>query len=73
MTLNNYSAAVPVISSADAAGTIRYFEQTLGFEQQFIWGDPPVYEGIKAGGALTYIYNLRSGSSNPHPRTAVGA
>lgn len=37
MTLNNYSAAVPVISSADAAGTIRYFEQTLGFEQQFIW------------------------------------
>ncbi len=55
MTLTNYSAAVPVIATADVAGTIRYFEQTLGFEKQWIWGDPPVYGGVKAGGALLYI------------------
>lgn len=55
MTLKNYSSAVPVISSADVAATIRYFEQTLGFEQDFSWGDPPVYAGVKAGGAVIYI------------------
>jgi uncharacterized glyoxalase superfamily protein PhnB len=55
MTLNNYSTAVPVVGTSDVTKTIRYFEQTLGFEQQWIWGDPPVYAGVKAGGALLYI------------------
>lgn len=51
----NYSTAVPVISTTDVAATIAYWERTLGFEQQWTWGDPPVYAGIKAGGALLYI------------------
>src|SRR6266513_1369782 len=55
MALDNYSCAVPVIGTADVAGTISYFEQTLGFKQQWIWGEPPVYAGVKAGGALLYI------------------
>ncbi|PYT21628.1 MAG: hypothetical protein DMG58_31785, partial [Acidobacteria bacterium] len=25
------------------------------FKQQWIWGEPPVYAGVKAGGALLYI------------------
>jgi uncharacterized glyoxalase superfamily protein PhnB len=55
MTLKNFSSAVPVIATYDVLGTIRYFEQTLGFKQQWIWGDPPVYAGIRAGGALLYV------------------
>jgi len=55
MTLKNFSSAVPVIATSDVFGTIRYFEQTLGFKQQWIWGDPPVYAGIRAGGALLYV------------------
>jgi uncharacterized glyoxalase superfamily protein PhnB len=55
MILANYSSAVPVISTADVAATVRYFEETLGFEQQWIWGDPPVYAGVKAGEAILYI------------------
>jgi hypothetical protein len=55
MTIDNYSVAVPVIGTSDVAGTISYFEKTLGFKQQFIWGEPPVYAGVKAGGALLYI------------------
>jgi len=51
----NYSAAVPVISTSNVIETVRYFEQTLGFDQQWIWGDPPVYAGVKAGGAMLYI------------------
>lgn len=55
MAFDNYSSAVPVIGTADVAGTVAYFEQTLGFKQQWIWGEPPVYAGVKAGGALLYI------------------
>ena len=55
MTLKDFSSAVPVIATSDVLGTVRYFEQTLGFRQQWIWGDPPVYAGIRAGGALLYV------------------
>ena len=55
VSLDNYSSAVPVIGTADVAGTISYFEETLGFKQQWIWGEPPVYAGVRAGGALLYI------------------
>ena len=55
MPLNNFTSAVPVIATADVAATIQYFEQTLGFKQQWVWGDPPVYAGIRAGGALLYV------------------
>ncbi len=55
MSLQNFSSAVPVIATSDIRGTIRYFEQTLGFKQQWVWGDPPVYAGIRAGGALLYV------------------
>jgi uncharacterized glyoxalase superfamily protein PhnB len=55
MIIDNYSMAVPVVATSDVAGTVGYFEKTLGFKQQWIWGDPPVYAGVKAGGALVYI------------------
>ncbi len=55
MTLKNFSSAVPVIATSDVPGTVRYFEQTLGFRQQWTWGDPPVYAGVRAGGALLYV------------------
>jgi uncharacterized glyoxalase superfamily protein PhnB len=55
MRLDNYTLAVPVIATADVLGTVTYFEQTLGFKQQWIWGDPPVYAGVKGGQALLYI------------------
>ncbi|MBZ5595130.1 MAG: VOC family protein [Acidobacteriia bacterium] len=62
----NYSAAVPVISTSNVIETVRYFEQTLGFEQQWIWGDPPVYAGLKAGGATLYI------THDPDTANAIG-
>jgi uncharacterized glyoxalase superfamily protein PhnB len=50
-----FENAVPVIGTTDVTGTVRYFEQTLGFKQQWSWGEPPVYAGVKAGGAMVYI------------------
>jgi len=55
MNLQNFSSAVPVIATADVLATVRYFEQTLGFKQQWLWGDPPIYAGVRAGSALLYI------------------
>lgn len=55
MTLKSFTSAVPVIATCDVVGTVRYFEDTLGFEQQWAWGDPPVYAGVRAGNALLYV------------------
>jgi catechol 2,3-dioxygenase-like lactoylglutathione lyase family enzyme len=51
----NFGIAVPVVATADVRKTVEWFEKTLGFEQQWTWGDPPVYAGIKAGGAMLYV------------------
>jgi uncharacterized glyoxalase superfamily protein PhnB len=50
-----FDNSVPVIGTADVTGTVRYFEQTLGFQKQWAWGEPPVYASVKAGGAIVYI------------------
>jgi catechol 2,3-dioxygenase-like lactoylglutathione lyase family enzyme len=55
MVINHFTSAVPVVATSDVAGTVRYFEQTLGFKQQWTWGDPPVYAGVRAGDALLYV------------------
>ena len=36
-------SAVPVIATADVIETVRYFEDVLGFEKQWVWGDPPAF------------------------------
>jgi catechol 2,3-dioxygenase-like lactoylglutathione lyase family enzyme len=47
--------AVPVIATSDVIETARYFEEVLGFERLWVWGDPPDYAGLKAGAAHLYI------------------
>jgi hypothetical protein len=51
MEIDKFSSAVPVVATSDLLSTIQYFEQTLGFKQQWIWGDPPVYAHHCATGA----------------------
>jgi uncharacterized glyoxalase superfamily protein PhnB len=52
---NKFGLAVPVIAAADVLSTVTWFVRTLGFKQQWIWGEPPVYAGIRSGGAMLYI------------------
>jgi hypothetical protein len=52
--MTNFTSAVPVVATADVAGTVQ-FERILGFEKQWAWGDPPVYAGVRAGSAMLYI------------------
>jgi catechol 2,3-dioxygenase-like lactoylglutathione lyase family enzyme len=63
--VESFRNAVPVIGTADVAKTVSYFEHKLEFKQQWAWGDPPVYAGIKAGGALLYV------SADPELATAL--
>ncbi len=55
MQPEHYTSAVAVIGTDDVAGTIKYFEEILGFERDFAWGEPPIYAGVKSGGAELYI------------------
>lgn len=55
MTTAKLKTAIPVIASVDVAKSVDYFVRVLGFEQQWVWGDPPVYAGVRAGDALIYI------------------
>jgi len=55
MTIDQYTSAVPVICTDDVTATVVYFEETLGFKQDWIWGDPPVYAGLKAGTVEIYV------------------
>jgi uncharacterized glyoxalase superfamily protein PhnB len=50
-----FHSAVPVIATEDVAGSVEYFVRTLGFARDFVWGDPPVYAGVKAGSAEIYL------------------
>lgn len=50
-----FHSAVPVIATEDVAGSVDYFVGTLGFAPDFMWGDPPVYAGVKAGNAEIYL------------------
>ena len=49
------SHSVPVIATADVVETVRYLEEVLGFAQQWSWGEPPVYCGLRAGEAWVYV------------------
>jgi uncharacterized glyoxalase superfamily protein PhnB len=57
MTLDpsHFRSAVPVIAAEDVLATVRYFDEMLGFQKHFVWGDPAVYAGVKLGAALIYI------------------
>lgn len=55
MPSHNIKTAVPVIASQDVVKTVEYFERVLGFDREWIWGDPPVYAGLRAGSAMLYI------------------
>jgi uncharacterized glyoxalase superfamily protein PhnB len=47
--------AVPVISTDDVRATLDYYVRVLGFQQHFIYGDPPVYAGVERDDVELYI------------------
>lgn len=48
-TLHEFHGVQPVLPVADAARAARYFCDVLGFELDFIAGEPPSYARVKKG------------------------
>jgi len=48
-TLHEFHGIQPVLPVADAARAARYFCDVLGFELDFIAGEPPSYARVKKG------------------------
>jgi uncharacterized glyoxalase superfamily protein PhnB len=46
---------VPVIATDDVEATIEYYTSALGFETHFVYGDPPVYAGLRRDKLLLYV------------------
>ena len=66
-----YKNAVPVIAAADIRSTIAYYASVPGFNEHFIFGNPPVCAGIERDGVLLYIHDAELAallkSSGLHP------
>lgn len=37
----------PVVVVPDVRATVEYYREKLGFEVEFLWGDPPTHAGVK--------------------------
>lgn len=58
--------ASPIINVPDVGETLRWYQDVLGLQVEFAWGDPIVHGGIQAGGASFHF----SASEPTAPATA---
>ncbi|MCF0051736.1 GNAT family N-acetyltransferase [Dyadobacter sp. LJ53] len=47
----SFSHAEPVLAVYNVTGTIKYWQEVLGFPNQWTWGDPPTHGGVSWHGA----------------------
>jgi len=60
----SFSHAEPVLSVYNVTETIKYWQEVLGFPNQWTWGDPPTHGGVSWHGAAIQF------SLNPELATA---
>ena len=54
----SFSHAEPVLSVHSVAETIKYWQEVLGFPNQWSWGDPPTHGGVSwHGAAIQFSHN----------------
>lgn len=46
---------ITVLHVADLRRSIAYYVETLGFTNDFEWGDPPFYAGLRFGDATVHL------------------
>ena len=49
----NSAAAIFQVSNLN--DSIRFYTEALGFEEEFIYGDPPFYAGVKMGSVIIHL------------------
>jgi len=47
-----------ILASSDIVATLAYYQDVLGFESTWTWGDPPVFGSASMGG-VTIMFNLQ--------------
>jgi uncharacterized glyoxalase superfamily protein PhnB len=47
-----FFGVVPVFLVDDVIGTVEYYRDVLGFEVDFVWGDPPSQGSVSRGDAI---------------------
>lgn len=45
----------PVLQVADLGRSLAYYRDVLGFEQEFVYGEPPFYGAVKLGEASVHL------------------
>jgi len=55
------NSAASILQVADLKESIQFYTETLGFEKEFVFGDPPYYAGVRMGDVMIH---LNSGNEN---------
>ena len=71
-TVMRYKNAVPVIATADIRSSVDYYTRVPGFNEHFVYGEPPGYAAVERDGVLFYFahdpkFAVAIGESSLHP------
>lgn len=50
----------PVLQVADLNRALNFYRDVLGFEQEFVYGEPPFYGAVKLGEASVHLASVAS-------------
>lgn len=67
-----FFGAVPVFLVDDVLMTAEYYRETLGFELNFIWGEPPTYGSVSRDDAILN-FSLASPMGRRNGMASAGA
>jgi uncharacterized glyoxalase superfamily protein PhnB len=59
MTQVTLNSAVPILLVRDVTASAAYFQERLGFEIDFLYGDPPFYGSVSRGEACLNLRFVR--------------
>jgi GNAT superfamily N-acetyltransferase len=51
----------PIFPVADVVATVRYYRDVLGFQEEWVWGEPPDFGGVRWG-KVGAMFALQEGS-----------
>jgi len=52
---DEFYGVVPVLLVDDIVPTVEYYRDRLGFEVDYVYGDPPHYGSVSRGGAVVHF------------------
>ncbi|NIJ54761.1 GNAT family N-acetyltransferase [Dyadobacter arcticus] len=61
-----FSHAEPMLQVGNVAETVKYWQETLGFPNQWTWGDPPTHGGVSWHGAFIQFSDNPESNGKSH-------